>query len=245
MSRLCLAFACAAFFCLPPTLAADKPKPQIKSVSVLALKAGQTATVSVFGDDLAPKDISVGKPGLTAKLLGVKPTEDKDKERGKITVSLELAAAPGCKPDIYPVTLVHEGDVKAVANVVVVEPAAAEADVKRPCGTFAQAMPLVGSSVAIAGNVQNDTPDVFKFEAKAGQTWTISLLAGRGGSQLDPILRLRDVRHFSLALSAGDDKRDRQITFKVPADGTYFLELADGEGRGGPGFLYRLTLRQN
>ena len=223
--------------------AQEKPKPEVKGVSVLALRAGQTATVLLYGENLEPTAVTPKLP-LTATLGEVKATEGDDKKRGAKQVAVELQVPADCPPDLYDLTLVHAGDVKAVARVAVVAPAAQELEVKRPNATFAQAMPLPGPDVAVTGALLGDTPDIFRFDAKAGETWEITLLAGRAGSSLDPVLRLRDRRLIPLALSAGDDKKDRQITFRVPADGPYFVELTDAEARGGAGFLYRLVVRR-
>ena len=223
--------------------AQEKPKPEVKSVSVLALRAGQTATVLLYGENLEPTAVTP-KPPLTATLGEVKATEGDAKQRGAKQVAVEVQVPAGCPPDLYELTLVHAGDVKAVGRVVVVPPAAQEVEVKRPNATFAQAMPLPGPDVAVTGALQGDTPDIFRFDAKAGETWEITLLAGRAGSSLDPVLRLRDRRLIPLALSAGDDKKDRQITVRIPADGPYYLELTDAEARGGAAFQYRLAVRR-
>ena len=103
-------------------------------------------------------------------------------------------------------------------------------------------MPLPGASVAVLGQLDGDIADLVRIDGKAGETWEVSLLSSRGGSQLDPILRVRDSHHFSLALSAGDKKKDRHIAFHVPADGAYYVEITEAEARGGPGYNYRLTV---
>jgi hypothetical protein len=59
---------------------------------------------------------------------------------------------------------------------------------------------------------------------------------------MDPVVRLRDSRHIPLALSAGDKKKDRHLVFHVPADGAYYIELTEGESKGGAGIDYRLTI---
>ena len=46
----------------------------------------------------------------------------------------------------------------------------------------------------------------------------------------------------SLALSVGDKKKDRHLLFHVPADGAYYIELTEGESKGGAGYNYRLTV---
>ncbi len=106
-------------------------------------------------------------------------------------------------------------------------------------------MLITSKSVAITGTLDGDTADVFKFEAKTGETWHFSLLSGRGGSSLDPVLRLRDDHHVTLLLSAGDKKKDRHLVFRAPADGAYYIDITDAEARGGGGYDYRLTVHQS
>ncbi len=225
----------------------DKPKPEVKGASLLALRAGQTATVFVYGNNLAPTAVAA-KPPLVVKMGEIKDTDaETAKARGgaKKQVAVEVSAPADCPPDVYDLILVHEGDQKPTARIAVVAPAGAELEVKRPNATFAQAMPLsaAAASVAVTGALsQGDTADLFRFEAHAGETWEISLLAGRAGSPLDAIVRLRNARRIPLALAAGDEKKDRRLTFRTPADGVYFIELTDAENRGGPTFAYRLTL---
>lgn len=233
-------------WCLPMASGAQNaPKPEIKFVSRLAVRAGQTETVVLYGENLAPQSVLAGKPLLTVKLLRVQPTEERLKARGNVAVELEVTATPNCPPDTVELSLIHPNNQTAKALLAVVEDGPAEVEVKRPNATFAQAMPLAGPTVTVTGNVQNgDTPERFRWEGNAGEVWEISVLAGRVGSELDALLRVRDSRRISLALSGGDAKRDRKIRFRVPKTGVYFLELSDADSRGGPNFRYRLTLRR-
>lgn len=224
-----------------------KPKPEIKGTSLLAVRAGQTTTLVIYGENLAPTAVTAKTP-LVVKLGEAKDTDaETAKAHGgaKKQVSVEITAPADCSPDVYELALVHDGDQKPTARIGVFAPAGAELETKRPCATFAQAMllPRETASVAVSGALPGgDNPDLFCFEAKAGETYQIVVLAGRAGSPLDAIVRLRDARRMPLALAAGDDKKDRQITFRAPADGLYYIELSEAEGRGGPAYRYRLTL---
>lgn len=246
-TRVLAAFIFAALFTAPARADdKDKPKPEVKGASLLALRAGQTATVFVYGDNLAPTAITA-KPPLVVKMGEIKDTDaETAKARGgaKKQVAVEVSAPADCPPDVYDLILVHEGDQKPTARIAIVAPAGTELEVKRPNATFAQAMPLPAeaASVAVTGALPGDTADLFRFEAHAGETWEIIVLAGRAGSPLDPIVRVRDARRIPLALAAGDEKKDRRLTFRAPTDGVYFLELTDAENRGGPTYVYRLTL---
>lgn len=219
-------------------------KPEIKSSDLLIVAQGKTARVVLYGDNLAPKELTVSGKLLGGKLLEAKDTDGMAKQRGGRQVTLELSASADCLPDYYDLTLTNPDGAKVTVQAAVVVPMAAERDVKRPCGTFAQAMPLEGVSCAVSGTLPGDSTDTFRFYAKAGETWEIRLLAGRVGSSLDSMVRLRDATHICHALAAGDEKRDRRLLFRVPIEGVYYLEVTDAEGRGGTGFAYRLTLRK-
>lgn len=87
--------------------------------------------------------------------------------------------------------------------------------------------------------------DVFAFAAKKGQRLSFRLDARSAGSQLDPLLRLTDTSGKRLAqaddATAGKPgSRDTALTFTVPQDGSYRLEVSDQNGHGGQRHFYRL-----
>ena len=220
----------------------EAPKPEIKSVKPMTVQAGRTTTVLIYGENLTTKEITVAKMPVQAKVIDVKATDPKLKLPGSKVVSVEVTVGADCPPESAELTLVQADGTKVTTPLAVVENVAQEVVVKKPAETFAQAMPVPGSSVAITGQLNGNVPDVFRLDAKAGETWEIFLTAGRMGSQMDPVLRLRDSRHIPLELSVGDKKKDRHLVFHVPADGAYYIELTEGESKGGAGFDYRLTV---
>ena len=229
---------------VPLSGAEAQGKPEVKSVSGLAVRVGQSAKLVVYGENLAPREVKVNKPPLAVKLLEAKPTEGETKARGGTQVTLEITAPPRCPLDTFEIALVHDKDQKPVVLVATVEDWGEEIPVKRPNGSPMQAMPLPASPTTVVGSLNGDSADYFRFETKAGETWEITLLAGRAGSDLDALVRVRNARRISLAMAGGDEKRDRRLLFRAPAAGRYFLEVTDAEMRGGPRFLYRLTLRR-
>jgi hypothetical protein len=237
-----------SLFCLPENrVQADPPKvevlkPEIKSTAPKAVQAGRTTTLLIYGENLTTKEITVAKLPVKVKLLELKATDPKLKLPGSKLVSAEVTVGAECPPESVELTLVQADGTKVTTPLVVVQNVAQEVTVKKPVETFKQAMPVPGPSVAIVGQLNGNVPDLFRLDAKAGETWNIVVTAGRMGSLMDPILRLRDSRHIPLALSAGDKKKDRLLVFHVPADGAYYIELTEGESKGGAGYDYRLTL---
>ena len=95
--------------------------------------------------------------------------------------------------------------------------------------------------------------DVYEFTAPAGETVVAEVHARRDGSPLDSFLRLRDPAGKIIA--SNDDTEDREyglltahadsyLRVKLPAAGTYRLELLDTTGKGGEAFAYTLDVRR-
>ncbi|MFZ1932417.1 MAG: PPC domain-containing protein [Thermoguttaceae bacterium] len=95
--------------------------------------------------------------------------------------------------------------------------------------------------------------DVFRFEGHAGQKIVAQVDARKLGSPLDSILRLTDADGRQLAINDDyDDKSagllthhaDSLIAATLPADGAYYLHLADVQQKGGAEFAYRLRVSE-
>jgi hypothetical protein len=93
--------------------------------------------------------------------------------------------------------------------------------------------------------------DVFRFEGRAGQEMVAEVSARRLDSPLDSLLRLTDSAGRELAVN--DDAEDKgaallthqadsRLSFKLPANGVYYLHLGDSQGKGGADYAYRLRI---
>jgi len=224
--------------------AAVDNKPEVKSLLPFGVRAGRTTIVHVYGDNLSPNSVKSTRITVPVRLIGMTVTDDKTKSRGSRDISVELKLPIDTSLESFDIVLYNPDGSHAGASVPVVEDTNTELEVKKPAATFAQAMLLTAAPVAVSGTLDGDTADVFQFEAKVGETFTISLLAGRAGSLLDPVLRVRDANHVTLMLSAGDKKRDRKLIFKPAVPGPYYIDITDAEARGGKGYEYRLTLNR-
>jgi hypothetical protein len=111
---------------------------------------------------------------------------------------------------------------------------------KEPNNSPAAAQPLDMATV-VNGVVSRQDYDVFKFSAKAGQTFTFDLMASRIESSLDGVLSLVDAEGVEIAYV--DDyywTKDAHLAHTFAKDGDYFLRVfGSGEG-GGPIDDYRL-----
>lgn len=84
--------------------------------------------------------------------------------------------------------------------------------------------------------------DIWTCQAKKGQTITAEIVAARLGSPLDARLEVRDPA--GRVLMENDDHRgpDSFVCFTAPEDGTYQIRVHDINFKGGPAYVYRLTL---
>jgi hypothetical protein len=93
--------------------------------------------------------------------------------------------------------------------------------------------------------------DTFKFSGHAGEEVVAEVYARRLGSPLDSLLRLTDSKGRVLALN--DDhpdpeqgllthQSDSYLSAKLPANGTYFVQVSDVERHGGDSYKYFLRI---
>ncbi len=106
--------------------------------------------------------------------------------------------------------------------------------------------------VIVNGRIdRRDDRDVFQFTGRAGETIVAEVKARRLNSPLDSVLTLTDARGALLAANddcddpeAGTDTyyADSYLTLALPADGTYYLQIADTTRNGGEEYAYRLRI---
>ena len=105
---------------------------------------------------------------------------------------------------------------------------------------------IVNGRVAHPGEAE-----YFRFEGRAGDEIVAEVSARRLGSPLDSVLRLTDAAGKQIAFN--DDfedpaaglithQADSLISCRLPAKGSYFLQLTDAQGKGGPDYGYRLRI---
>lgn len=113
----------------------------------------------------------------------------------------------------------------------------------------AQKIPL---PVILNGRIDapGDT-DFFQFEGRAGDEIVAEVHARRLDSPLDSVLRLVDPEGRQLVCNDDNDDKgsglnthhaDSYLRAKLPADGIYFVQISDTQGKGGPEYAYRLQI---
>ena len=99
----------------------------------------------------------------------------------------------------------------------------------------ATALPVVFSGVIRAAR---ETAR-HRFAATKDTTLAILVEGQTSGTELDPLLSIRDAAG---TVVASTDDPTGKLAWKVPADGEYAAEVSDRRGQGGPAHGYRLTI---
>ncbi len=106
--------------------------------------------------------------------------------------------------------------------------------------------------VVVNGRIgQPGDVDVFRFEGHAGDEVVAEIFARRLASPLDSTLTLTDSDGKQIAFNDDNEDKgagltthhaDSRLDAKLPADGAYFLHVADAQHAGGPEHSYRLRV---
>jgi hypothetical protein len=228
--------------------AAQGKKPEFRGAAPYSVLAGATTTVRILGQDLAPTEIRFEDSRISAKILKtgpLMPKNDDEKRRGNTEVEVEITAPGGLPAKYYRFNLLQEGGVSAGGKLLIDVPAP-EIQEKEPNDTLRKPMDLPDGPVTVTGKLDNEGVDVFRFKAKAGETWHIEVFARRlnRATKLEPVIRIRDPRLAPIR-AAVDQGDDCYIDLKVPVDGPYLIELFDGDNKSGADQAYRLELRRS
>jgi len=90
--------------------------------------------------------------------------------------------------------------------------------------------------------VPRENVDVWAFQARRGQSITCEVCAARLGSPLDSRIEVRDPHGRRIAENDDYFGADSFLRFTAPEDGRYEVRIHDTQFRGGPAYVYRLTL---
>ncbi len=112
----------------------------------------------------------------------------------------------------------------------------------------------VKTPIVVNGRVdRTDDWDVFEIDGREGQTVVAEVFARRLDSPLDSVLRITNDKGELLALNDDHDSpacglnthhADSYLMLELPADGKYYVHLADAARSGGEAYGYRLRISQ-
>ncbi len=97
--------------------------------------------------------------------------------------------------------------------------------------------------VTINGQIAGERDiDCFVFSATSGQVVVADVHASRIGSPLDPVVELSTADGRKVRAEVRRVADDNVLSFRIPVAGDYVLQIANVSFRGGPEYVYRVTL---
>ena len=223
----------------------------------MAVQRGKKTTINVRSNYTLDGSYKVffDRPGIKMKCLETKPKPAPHQGRGTPGTPFRFEAdVPANQPlGIYEFRVATKTAVSSVSHLLVTDyPVVNES--KDENGSTATAQ-KVSFPVAICGMCGNaEDVDYYQFTGKAGQEVTVNIYAQRvtkavhsmqsGGSGasvmylMDSILTLRRANGQVLAANDNFVGGDSFLTFKLPEDGNYFLEVRDTRFIGNPKYVY-------
>ena len=232
-----LRLAQAQFLCpVPHACAQQLPKAKLLTLFPCGMRQGATVEVEAYGDDLqSVSRLVFSHPGITAERL---PDENGKPLRFKVNVGGEVPLG------YYDARLVTRLGVTNPRTFAVGElPEVVE---REPNNVQSQAMRVELGTVINGRSLPSEDVDLFVFPAKAGQRVLIECRGKRLDSNLDGFLWLFDSAGHQLASNQDDasrsEKTDPLIDVTIPADGDYFVKIADFVYSGGNQCFYRLSV---
>ena len=230
---------------------------QLCSTTPVAVQRGKKTTINVRSNYTLDGSYRVffDRPGITMKFLETKPIPAPHQGRGTPGTPFRFEAdVPANQPlGIYEFRVATKTAVSSVSHLLVTSyPVVNES--KDDNGSIETAQE-VSFPVAICGMCGNaEDVDFYQFTGKAGQNITINIYAQRvtkavhsmqsGGSGasvmylMDSILTLRGSNGQVIAENDNFVGGDSFLSYKLPEDGRYFLEVRDTRFIGNPKYVY-------
>jgi hypothetical protein len=200
--------------------------PLLESVFPLSCQIGKQVTVTLAGKELAATDALVFSiPDVTAKRA----------DSGRFIVSV-AAEANSQDCDVW---CVVDGQLSNPRRFVVTAQPSIDETGKNDDRNSAQTMPFPG---AVDGRLESAAKlDWFQFEAKAGQTISLSCRSRTLDGSTKPSIALFDPAGREIGHSTGR-RREPLLHRKLTGTGTYLIRVVDSAYRSTSGSFYRLEL---
>jgi hypothetical protein len=226
-----------------------KDAPQIVVALPLAVDAGKTTKLSVRGLRLdGVTEVRLHEPHSTGKVVskaskvGV-PNNTPPELVGDSQIDIEVTLPAEVPGTTLTFSLVSESG-ESKPHAVLVNDETPRVPEKEPNDGFRTSQPLAFPQI-VEGTIGRDQDvDVFRFDARAGATYTFELQAARFGSRVDGVLTLYDAKGRVVAVSDDPPHHgDPKLEATLSAAGTYYLSLIDAHDSGGATHVYRLLAR--
>jgi hypothetical protein len=241
--------------CTPLALLAQ-PIPKLTAISPEWIQRGTTVEIVFTGENLGAVTgfIFSGDAGLSATNVPLPAPPQPAITIESVGGAITSAAPPPARDEkrlVAKVTATADAAFSA-REVRVVSPGGVsnplqlnagqwpEVREKEPDNSIEQAQ-LITFPAAISGVISAASQvDYYRFKAAKGQELVFDVDAAVRGSALDSSLALLNAAGKELARNEDNNGLDSLLTFTVPEDGEYLVQLRDFRYQGGGNFTYRL-----
>ncbi|MCA9197884.1 MAG: pre-peptidase C-terminal domain-containing protein [Planctomycetales bacterium] len=233
---LCLLLANVMVLIIASPASCQLPNPVLHRTVPIAGQAGTAFPLSVQGVDLDEADqLWFSHPGIQAEVVAQAAAEFETASR-KSFGQFQVRIADNVTAGVYEVRTKTRWGLSTPRPFLV----SSESVIFQPNSHRPDQALAIGINDCVLGQCENNQVDYYSFAAKKGQALVVECLAATLGSSAKPIITITspDGRQLVRSRSASDNA----LSFTVPADGTYFIEVNDYVFAGGPGHYYRLKI---
>jgi hypothetical protein len=212
----------------------------VVEITVSGINVGAATGILFEGTGLSVESITPepSPPPPTPPAAGARPVDPPKNRTGKVVATVRIAA--DAEPGLRAMRVLTPLGPSDIAFFVVGQ--WPEVEEQEPNNTRAQAQSVTFPSTVAGRTSPGEDVDVFRFQAREGQTLVFDVFATRMESPLDSILMIQDANGRELALNEDSNGADSLLAFSAPRTDEYFLVLRDLRHQGSTNHVYRLTL---
>ncbi|HEV3143881.1 MAG TPA: PPC domain-containing protein [Gemmataceae bacterium] len=224
--------------------------PMITHTTPVAVQRGTTAEITVEGqmNFQGAYQMLIPGGGIEAEVLPAPKGKDSPGQKPQVkSVKLKVKVAPDAALGVREFRLATSFGISSLGQLVVVdEPVLQESGNN---SSLAQANSISVPCV-VCGRIKTvEAVSWFKFTAKAGQAITLEVFGARLEDKihdlqkhLDPLVALLDADGRELALNDDYLFSDSLLSYTIPKDGAYFVQIRDAKYDGDPRWVYALRV---
>ncbi len=235
------AITIATLIALSHLTQAQLPTSDLQEVYPPVAIAGSSVEVTVNGENLADlKHLRFDDPRIKAPPV-LRADDDFYPTRQTVDYHFQVDVPAAVEPGIYEVRSLGHFGLSTARPFLVVASDAVEVLEEGDHSSPKIAAPLA-IETGLTGKLDTRKGDWYKISAKKGERLIAQIWAERLDSATDAMLSIYDADGRELENNREFFGRDPLIDFTAPADGDYFISVADILYRGGNGFFYRLKV---
>lgn len=246
MRSRCIILFLGLLICLPGF--AQTSFPMITHATPLAVQQGTSAELTIHGkmNFAGAYEVLVEGDGVTAKVVP-ESAKGKDEKATVTNIKLKVTVAKEAMPGVREFRVATPQGVSTLGQLLITQDPVVE---EKPGTNVPQKAQPVEVPCVISGRIEKaEDVDYYKVTAKKGQILTMEVFGARLQDKihdlqkhLDPMVTVYDSTGRELA--ANDDAffADPMLTFPVPRDGEYLIQVRDARFDGDPRWAYALAI---